>query len=500
MQALIDGQWLDPLGSTTLELRDPNTGLARGVTVDCSEEQVKRALAAARSASWNATLDERFQLLLAAAAAIDSIAAEMAVIDAVETGVPLFITKQIEGGLRPAATAFLQSAYSFLSKERSLEIPGRYGHPIMCYREAVSPAVIVAPWNVPSGTIIPKLFVALLCGCSVIVKPSEHASGGIALMVRTIAAGIPGGVLQLLLGGPAVGQQLVSSALIGCVQFTGAAPTASKIAVACAASLRPFLAECGGSNTAILLNDADLDIAVPAVAMGLTTLNGQWCMGISRILVHNSIRVPFIQRLVSYCNDRILVTRSVPMVEPPQGDESILIGPMAFAEHAALLRTYIGQSGGTAIPLGAMSASIAAQEAFVQPTLILEPNHDVIAKLELFGPVAAVCGFECVDEAVALSNAATGQLAAYVFSEDVGGLYRLAARITTGMVMLNSVNFCFEPADGFSEPMGDFVGTAGHGSDGNGEALARFFSSRRWCGINGPQKKTPEADNKRTVE
>jgi acyl-CoA reductase-like NAD-dependent aldehyde dehydrogenase len=491
MQAFINGAWVDPLGEPCQERLDPNTGKSRGWTVDCSTAQVDAAIAAARVFDWRATasLDARRAVLLAAADAMAACADEIAAIDAIETGVPLFIATQIAGGLRPAAVAFLESAHAFLAKEQTHEIPGRYGHPIQCYREAVSPAVIVAPWNVPSGTIVPKLFVALLCGCSVIVKPSEHAAGGVLRMVRAVAsvAGFPPAALQVAVGGPAVGHALVANPLVGCVQFTGAAATATKIAVSCAASLRPFLAECGGSNTAIVLGDADLDLAVPAIAMGLTTLNGQWCMGISRILVENTLRIAFIQRLVSFLNDRIVVTRSSPLMEPPS-PEAILIGPMAFAAHARLLRSYVAQAGGTAIPLGAMSATLEAQEAFVQPMLLLEPKLDVIPHLELFGPIAAVCGFDAVDQAVTLSNAASGQLAAYVFSEDVPRLHAMAGRIRTGMVMFNSVNFCFEPADGYAEPMADFVGTAGHGSDGNGEALAGFFSSRRWCGINGPQK------------
>ena len=161
---------------------------------------------------------------------------------------------------------------------------------------------------------------------------------------------------------------------------------------------------------------------------------------------------------------------------------------MAFADHAMHLRSVSERVGGTAIPLGAMSSTLSSQAAFVQPVMILEPDHSSIANVELFGPVVGVCAFNEVSSAIELSNAATGQLAAYIFSRDVDGLYGVASQIKTGMVMFNSVNFCFEPAEGHSEPMSDFVGTAGHGSDGNGEALATFFSSRRWCGVNGPQK------------
>lgn len=454
-------------------------------------------------------LYRRYARLVCVVEAMERDHDEFATIDAEETGVPVAITKQVALGYGPAARAFLLSGLRFLEcrLQEDGAIPGRYGSPIVRVCKPISPAVIIAPWNVPFGTVLPKLFVAWLCGCSVIVKPSEYASRGICAMIRKLTDAVwpsaplrklmPTGAVQVLCGGPAVGVALTHHPDVRCVQFTGASSTAAKVAAVCSKFLRPFHAECGGSNAAIVTESSNLDLAVRCIAMGMTTLNGQWCMGLTRVLVHESITNTFLHKLVSFMNEHVRVVDPVRAVgggapsssHGANAEEPILVGRLAYVEHADKLRQLCDQcQPSSVLLLGEMSEDLAATSpCYFQPRLLVDPDVAVISSQELFGPAAGLIRFQSIDDAIRVVNTSTGQLACYVFGDDTDALYKLAPRINTGMVMINSVNFCFEVADGHAEPLVDFVGTAGHGADGNGAALAEFFTSSMWVGVNGPQ-------------
>lgn len=522
--ALIGSTWEAPTGDLVFpSLVDPNTGAPISLdnrsdvllTVrDCSQEQIDRAIALAQAfdptTSWGAPLRcdplasllHRYDRLLQLVEQMEREHDEFALIDAIETGVPLSTTMGITLGYGPAARAFLASALTHLRglvEGPQSTLAGRYQAPIVRRVVPLSPAVIIAPWNVPFGTVLPKIFVAMLCGCAVLLKPSEYASRGICLMVQrfTESGGLPCGALQVLVGGPVTGKALVSSKEVHCVQFTGATRTAATIGAVCASFLRPFHAECGGSNAALIGPSADLDLAVRCITMGLTMLNGQWCMGISRIIVHSDVFPQFLQKLQSRLNDVVRVVSSTEEAVLQEGTDStkVLVGPMAFAAHATRLEELCRECGGEVLLVGELPDDLKARMStssltgFFQPRLLLHPDNAVIAHRELFGPVAGITSYDGTMEDVgtALVNEASGQLAAYVFDQDVEHLYRsVAPRINAGMVMMNSVNFGFEVEEGLVEPHGDFLGTAGHGRDGNGKALAAFFTASAWMGVNGP--------------
>lgn len=488
-KSFVNGEWVDDLP----------------VTEGGQVALASQAVAASQSCVWDAVnsggslaaLRLRYDVVMKLVEVMENNCDEFAEIDAAETGVPLFVAKQIPQGYGPAARAFLESAFHHLCEQYTETIPGRYGKPIVRCSVANSPALVIAPWNVPFGTILPKIFVAWLCGCSVVVKPSEFAPLGICAMVRklTDAKLLPKNAIQVVIGGPEVGHALVVDPRVRCVQFTGSSATAIKVAAAGAAFLRPFHAECGGSNAAILFNGTDMDTAVRCVAMGMTTLNGQWCMGLTRVFVHRDQFDEFLHKFTTYMMHNLRVVDPEDPTALPHDESSILVGRLAFPAHRERLEAtctacspkdvvLLGEFGGETTfrrPDAKLSSS------YFQPRLLLNPDITAISSTELFGPVAGVIPFDSKEEAVVMANLATGQLASYIFGADADELYRIAPCLRTGMVMINSVNFCFEVADGHSEPQVDFVGTAGHGADGNGKALASFFTSTMWVGVNGPQ-------------
>eukprot|EP00744_Colponema_vietnamica_P007645 GILI01010978.1.p1 GENE.GILI01010978.1~~GILI01010978.1.p1 ORF type:complete len:511 (+),score=82.39 GILI01010978.1:186-1718(+) len=488
------------------------------------------------------TLGDRFAALSRVIPFVEAVQNSFSAIDALETGVHVSVTSNVNEGLAACATEVIAKVKQYLESENAKVLTNRHGSPIKCARVPITPVAIIAPWNVPCGTIMPKLFAALMCGCNVILKPSERASSSIIKLVEAMQGSgeLPDGVLQLLTGGRDVGADLVSNTGVAAVQFTGAGPTAAAIRSELSSGLRPLLAECGGSNSIIVADDADLVHAAAAVVQGMTALNGQWCMGISRILVAKKVRAAFQKVLETAFRQRVVLApsdapvedvaaylheanikefgpgnllRSAPedatntsdsplaVTQPANSsivsgitEELSIVGPMAYKEHTERLQRIISESEGGVVQLGRVFPGVVPVSAghpspnassFLSPCLIVDGNLEMLSKTELFGPAAAIFEFESIEEAVAMTNKADGQLCCYLFTNQTQRAYdEHCIQIHSGMVMINSISFGFEMPDGEEGPMGDFVGMAGSGADGNAEALARFFTSTRWFGLN----------------
>lgn len=539
LYCFINGAWVEPLGTTLTNQHNPNTGAPlHYVVCDASKGQIDEAVhtSVREGASWRRmTLVERFEALSKVVPFVQDVQHSFSAIDAIETGVHVSVTTNINEGQAACATEVLAKVKEYLEVENTKTLTSRHGNPIRCARVPITPVAIIAPWNVPCGTIMPKLFAALMCGCNVILKPSERASTSIIKLVEAIQSAntIPNGVLQLLTGGREVGEHLVRNPSVAAVQFTGAGATAAAIRSELSSSLRPLLAECGGSNAIIVAEDADFAHAAAAVVQGVAALNGQWCMGISRILVAKRVRAEFQKVLETVFKQRVVLAPSdAPVSEvakflheenikefegrllrsATEGDEGesllnttqpsnssivsgineelSIVGPMAFRGHAERLHQVMIQSGGQIVPLGRVFPGVKHiiednESAFMVPSLIVEGNLDYLSKTELFGPVVSIFEFEDLDEAVAMANKAAGQLCCYLFTAQTQKAYdEHCVQIHSGMVMINSISFGFEMPEGEEGPMGDFVGMAGSGADGNAEALARFFTSTRWFGLN----------------
>lgn len=562
--------------------QDPKSTSTRKL-VACSAEQIQAALKHADVVSdanspWSSLpLKERYEILKEAVAAIDAEKEVYAKTDVLETGIPLPVQYQIAEGLCPVALGSMEKAMTDVLDCKQ-KVPSRFGGNIIGKRRPISPALILAPWNVPVGTIIPKLFCALLCGCKVIVKPSEYAPTSITRMCHTIHSIIFGkykipNVLQVVHGGGFVGSQLVSAKEIQCVQFTGAPKTAALVATQCAPLLKPLLAECGGSNSLIICKDACLTAAVRYVAFSTLTLNGQWCMSASRVFVHKSLKHDFLRLLRRYLEKRVRLMctnedlegvmmqemtpcaigmedeygssfsadRTISTEEQSDVDKKkknnnsnvalLELGPLASETHADSIRNLIEElsnsqqqqdSSGVpnttnptlnpvisskdktfilfdiervwrqrqlsnSSPLSCDCKQETLPRSYISPQCIIEPDPALSAKRELFGPVFSLHEFDEEDEAIRKTNLSTGMLACYIFSKDVERAQKIGVQLRTGMSMVNSTNFGFEPEDPSMEIESEFWGSAGSGSDGTGAAAARFFSRITWSGVAGDQ-------------
>lgn len=452
--------------------------------VMASHAEIDRALTAAHrvheAGSWRRlTPEERCDVIAKAKDLLDDgVVQRMARADAAETGVPQTVTRMIDGSLREAFSREALKPLCEAAGSRTL----RTAHgPMRQLRRPHGPAVILAPWNVPSGTVVGKVIAALVAGCPVIVKPSEVAPTGLELFLRAVnAAGLPPGVLQWLHGGSEVGAALVADGRVGAVHFTGSAEVGRAISKSCADRFVPLAMECGGSNVAIVLEDADVDVAAGGVTAGLCMLNGQWCAGISRVLAHRSI----VEDLVS----KVLVRFGETKIGPAE-DDSTEMGPMSNASHKERLEALcedLKAQGGTICRAPLAESRQLPPGNFILPTLITDVGAAWQAS-EIFGPIATVQSFQDTSDAIRFANERP-MLQSYIFGQDVEEAMDLGAELVCGSVMLNAVGFGFEGVateDGQQcEPTMTYFGAAGLGVEAGGANTVHFFAGAQTLGVN----------------
>lgn len=476
---IIDGK-LEPPGVLAggAFLKDVNTGEVLQQLADTASEAVERAIAAAdrahRSGLWSGlSLQERANALARVATELKARCDDIAVLDAVNTGVAL---AQCKGFIAYAASTFEISVPELNSMFED-QFEGAFGK-CQGVRAPWGPAVIIGPWNAPVSTVASKVAIALVVGCPVILKPSEWAPRGSDVFARAIhAANLPPGVFQLLHGAQSVGQQLVADPRVRCVNFTGSEAIGHQVASKCAEGLKPVLLELGGCAPMLVLQDADVDFAAQGVLRGMTLLNGQWCCGLTRLLVHSSLKESLLQAVLTKLR---ALTLSSSLTEV--GGETM--GPLCHEAHAQMLRERVAElisRGGVAYAPSQLPMD--APATFFAPTLVDGLKHEDCLT-EIFGPVATLHTFESDDEAVAMANAAPAFLLGAVYTKDLERGFQLASKLRASICMVNGQEFGINTTPR-PHPAVSFWGGAGYGRDCSTEALVSFFTGARAVGING---------------
>jgi len=446
-------------------------------------KDAERALAAAKRVHdggtwWKLSAQSRCDILAKVCERLDEAVVEsMAKADAAETGVPISVTRMINSSLKDSFSVDALKPLCDAASPKSL----RTAHgPLRLLRRPHGPALILAPWNVPSGTVVGKLIAALVAGCPVIVKPSEIAQTGLEIFLNAVqGAGLPPGVLQWLHGGPELGSLLVSDSRTSVVHFTGSSAVGQQVAKVCAERLVPFLMECGGSNVAIVLDNADVSASAQAIANGVTQLNGQWCAGVSRIFVHGKL----LEALV----DAILAEFESLHVGAAD-DAGTDFGPLSHRAHHDRMEAEVAKlraQGGT-VRRSTLLCEKESVPCLFSPTLVtgLALSHQVY---EIFGPIATVQGFNELTEAIEASNQRS-MLQSYIFSSDVDGALSLGSELICGSVMINAIDFGFHGValeDGQPcEPTLTFFGASGFGTEAGAADAVQFFAGAQSVGVN----------------
>jgi len=300
-------------------------------------------------------------------------------------------------------------------------------------REPVGVVVAITPYNVPFLTNVCKSVAAMLVGCTVVLKPSPYTPFE-ALVLGEIAdeVGLPKGVLNIVTGGAEVGAALTSDKRVDLVTFTGSDKVGAAIQAQAAPTLKRVVLELGGKSALIVRHDADIEKAASAGLGGITTHCGQGCVLLTRHIVHNAIRVQYVEALKNLIG-------GVKVGDPT--DAAATMGPLI--REAARTRTeqYVGiaRAEGGRLIAGGKRPSYLKRGFYYEPTFFDGvSNNSRIAQEEVFGPVGVVIGFDTDEEAIAIANDTQYGLSGAVFSADVGSAYEMALQFRSGGVTVNT--------------------------------------------------------------
>jgi vanillin dehydrogenase len=469
-QLLIGGEHVAAASGKRSDDRDPYTGDLVTTVAAAGPEDAKRAVDAAEAAfgSWAVMApSQRRRLFLDAAALLESRAQDASQLVTAETGAVghwgAFNVHLAAEMLREAAASVTQPVGEVLPTSK----PGAMS---MSIRQPAGVVVSFAPWNAPIILGIRSVAVPLAVGNTVVMKPTEQApmSAGLFLADVLNDAGFPPGVCNVVTTAPEdaaeVAEALIADPRVRRVSFTGSTKVGRWVGERAAHHLTPAVLELGGKNSLIILDDADLEYAVDAVAFAAYMNSGQICMSADRVIVQRPVAEEVLSRLAERAS------------KLPAGDPrhpGTVIGPLISAGAALRVAGLVDE----AVSAGAkVHAGGGRPDGAVYPATVVsgvKPGMQIETQ-EIFGPVCTVLVVDHEDQAVAAANATTYGLAAGVLTEDVHRGLDVARRLRTGIVHVNDQSVDDEP----QAPFGG-VGDSGDGRFG-GRAGVEAFTDLRW--------------------
>jgi aldehyde dehydrogenase (NAD+) len=420
----VDGRAWDGVGTGSLPVRNPVDGSVVGHLPAGREQEVANAVASARGAGpgWaDLAPQHRGERLLAVAAAVEEHLEQLCALECAETGKPHHVARD---ELLGAADyfRFYGAAARTLTGQTFDVGPSRH---LFVQREPYGVVGMITPWNYAANQAARGAAPALAAGNTVVVKPSEYAATTI-LRVAELAsgAGLPPGVLNVVVGAGDAGAALVAHPGVDRLTFTGSVTTGRRVAVAAAQRLVPVTLELGGKSPHLVFADADLDAAAEDVASAIFYHAGQTCSAGSRLLVQADVHDELVERVVSRA-------RSL----RPGRD----FGPIITeAQHRTVL-SYLelaGREGAVAAVGG--TAGLSADGWYVEPTVFTAVDNSMrIAREEIFGPVLVAIAFSDEEEAVATANDSPYALVAGIWTRDLDRAFRVARRVEAGQVYVN---------------------------------------------------------------
>ncbi|HUY64436.1 MAG TPA: aldehyde dehydrogenase family protein [Acidimicrobiales bacterium] len=451
----IGGSWVASTGSGVLEVVNSATEQVMGTVPEGTAEDVDRAARAAAEAfeSWSATsADERSKTLARVQEALAARTSEIATLISQEVGMPFTLSNLIQVGLPVMSFATAaQLAVDFPFEE---EIGSS-----LIVREPVGVVGCITPWNYPLHQICAKVAPALAAGCTIVLKPSEVAPLNAFVLAEILdEVGLPPGVFNLVTGvGPVVGEAIAAHPMVDMVSFTGSTRAGKRVMALAAESVKRVALELGGKSANVILEDADLDSAIPAGVSACYLNSGQTCSALTRMLVPRS-RLAEVEQLA------VQIAETYTPGDP--FDAASRLGPLVSGTQRERVRSYIQKgidegakllTGGTEAPEGL------EQGYYVRPTVFSEVTPEMtIAQEEIFGPVLSIIPYDTEDDAVRIANGTVYGLAGGVWAGDKEHAEKVARKLRTGQVEVNGGGF---------NPMAPF---GGYKQSGIGRELGRF--------------------------
>lgn len=430
----IDGSWVEPRGADVHVAVEAATEEVLGTAAMGTADDIDAAVRAARRAldrgPWGRTVaEDRAVLMERFADALQARSKDTSTLVSRENGMPLSLSK-VMNGLAPAV---LLRQYAQQARELAFEDtrPSANGATLV-RREPVGVVGAITPWNYPQALAMMKIAPALAAGCTVVLKPSpETALDAYVLADAAAEAGLPAGVLNVVLGGREAGASLVGHPLVDKIAFTGSTSAGRAIGAECGRTMKRMSLELGGKSAAIVLDDADLQTVLDNIGPASFMNNGQTCTTQARILAPRRRYAEVVDAIAGYA-------RSLVVGDPL--DRGVTLGPMASRAHRerVLGMVEVGRRSGARLVTGGGRPAGLDRGWFVEPTVFADvDNGDRLAREEVFGPVYAVIPHDGDDHAVELANDSEYGLAGSVWTADEERGVEVARRVRTGSIGVN---------------------------------------------------------------
>ncbi|MFL0413678.1 aldehyde dehydrogenase family protein [Sphingomonas sp. 179-A 2A2 NHS] len=464
----IGGDALDAGSGGTHDHVNPISGKVQATIPLAGAAEIERAVAVADGAreGWRRTTPEaRRDILIRLADLMAANRDEFARMAALDGGTPLVagerMTDTAIGWVRYYAGWCDKLSGELIS---TFDTRGEFAYTAP---EPVGIVGIIITWNGPVISLAMKVAPALAAGNCVIVKPAEITPFAPELFMRLAReAGVPDGVLSIMPGTAAAGEALVRHSKVGLITFTGGPITARKIMAACAEAIKPSVMELGGKSASLMFPDCDIDAACQrAIFWTIGVLSGQGCALPTRLLVHADIYDEVLEKLTA-------IASQFKVGDP--FDPGVMVGPLinaAAVERVMGMFDRVRESGSGRFVLGGQRCGgTLANGNFIEPTIIADADPDSeIAQVEIFGPALVVMKFHDEDEAVAIANNSEYGLAAYIQSNELKRVHRLAERLNAGGIYVNGA-VQINP----HTPFGG-IGISGFGKEGGRAGIDEFL-------------------------
>jgi betaine-aldehyde dehydrogenase len=431
----IGGEWVASTSGKVIEVINPYTEEVMGAAPEASEADVDAAVAAAQeafAAGWwrQTTPGERADLIAAISAGIMGRMQEFADLITAEMGCPACFSvmgQAMASGMLLDAFADVVRAYPFEELR-----PGLLG-PDLVVQQPVGISAAIIPWNAPLFAACLKLGPAIGAGSPVVLKPAPETPLDALLLAEVCEeAGLPAGMLNVVPAGREVGECLVRHPGIDKVAFTGSTAAGRRIGAICGAQLKRCTLELGGKSAAIVLEDANLDEAIPMILPNAIMNNGQACLAQTRILAPRS--------RYDEVNEALVAAVSAMTIGDP-ADPSVDVGPLVAERQRERVEGYIakGREEGATVACGGGRPSDQKRGWFVEPTVFTNVDNSMaIAREEIFGPVLVTIPYDDEADAVRIANDSEYGLSGSVWTSDVERGIDVAKGVRTGSYGVNS--------------------------------------------------------------
>ncbi|QCR22255.1 NAD-dependent succinate-semialdehyde dehydrogenase [Pontibacter sp. SGAir0037] len=467
-EAYINGQWVKAKSGKTFDVKNPATGEVIASVTDLNREDVRHAIDAA-DAAWlsfkETTAKERATLLRNWFNLMMEHQEELAYIMTIESGKVL---SESLGEVNYAAS-FIEWFAEEAKRTYGDVIPApAKDKRIVVIKQSVGVAAAITPWNFPMAMITRKVGPALAAGSPVVVKPPhETPLTALALSVLAEKAGFPPGVYNTVPSTESseIGKELCENPKVRKLSFTGSTPVGKILMSQSASTLKKLSLELGGNAPFIVFDDADLDAAVKGAVQSKFRHNGQTCVCVNRILVQDKVYDAFVAKF----------TQAVSELKIGSGlDKNVQLGPLISEKAVKKVTEHVEDAVAKGAKLTYGGEPL--EGLFYKPTVIANATKDMlIAREEVFGPVAPVFRFHTEEEAIQMANDTEYGLASYFYSKDVNRCWRVAEALEYGMVGINEGLISTEVA-----PFGG-IKESGFGREGSKYGIDYFMEIKYLC-------------------